>query len=187
MGFPQFFEKTNGSIHFITGIYPHGVSFLTPIHIRVPSLIFGPLVGKYLAENGVSGTFWKNYWLNSFHHFISFCVFSIDFAIMWQNFDIFANFLHKLLRYFKYHDTIVGKMMPRFFWNKVFLKNSHQCSTRLQNRNLYWIFLDEVGSHQSGGILSPFMGTACLSWCVNFILVEISKATTKFSWIQIVV
>ena len=42
-----------------------------------------------------------------------------------------------------------------------FLKNSHLCSTRLQNRNLYWIFLDEVGSDQSGGILSPFMGTAC--------------------------
>ena len=44
----------------------------------------------------------------------------------------------------------------------VFLKNSHLCSTRLQNRNLYWIFLDEVGSDQNGGILSPFMGPACL-------------------------
>ena len=32
------------------------------------------------------------------------------------------------------------------------------------NRNLYWIFLDEVGSDQSGGILSPFMGTACSHW-----------------------
>ena len=52
--------------------------------------------------------------------------------------------------------------MPKVFWNKVFLKNSHLCSTRLQNRNLYWIFLDEVGSDQSGGILSPFMGTTCL-------------------------
>ena len=52
--------------------------------------------------------------------------------------------------------------MPKFFWNKVFLKNSHLCSTRLQNRNLYWIFLDEVSSDQSGGILSPFMSTTCL-------------------------
>ena len=59
--------------------------------------------------------------------------------------------LHKLLRYLKYHDTLVGKMMPKFFWN------SHLCSTRLQSRNLYWIFLDEVGSDQSGGILSPFI------------------------------
>ena len=41
------------------------MSFLTPIHFRVPSLIFGPLVAKYLDENGVSETFWKNYWLNS--------------------------------------------------------------------------------------------------------------------------
>ena len=38
---------------------------MTPIHFRVPSLIFGPLVAKYLAENGVSGTFWRNYWSNS--------------------------------------------------------------------------------------------------------------------------
>ena len=65
--FPELFEKTIGSIHFIPGIYPYGVSPLTPIHFRVPSLIFGPLVAKYLVENGVSGTFWKNGWLNSFH------------------------------------------------------------------------------------------------------------------------
>ena len=65
MGFPELFEKTVGSVHFIPGIYPYGVIFLTPIHFRVPSLIFGPLVAKYLAENGISGTFWKNYWLNS--------------------------------------------------------------------------------------------------------------------------
>ena len=50
-------KKTIGSIHFIPGIYSYGVSLLTPIHFRVPSLIFGPLVAKYLAENGVSGTF----------------------------------------------------------------------------------------------------------------------------------
>ena len=59
MGFLELFEKTFGSIHFIPGIYPYGVSLLTPIHFRVPSLIFGPLVAIYLAENGVSGTFWK--------------------------------------------------------------------------------------------------------------------------------
>ena len=56
------------------------------------------------------------------------------------------------------------------FWKKLlaqlifFLTNSHLCSTRLQNRNLYWIFLDEVGNDQNGGILSPFMGTACFVW-----------------------
>ena len=53
---------------------------LTPIHFRVPSLIFDPLVAKYLVENRVSWTL---------------------------------------------------------------------------------IFLDEVSSDHSGGILSPFMGTAC--------------------------
>ena len=61
MGFPELFEKTIGPIHFIPGIYHSGVSLLTPIYFRVPSLIFGPLVAKCLAENGVSRTFWKNY------------------------------------------------------------------------------------------------------------------------------
>ena len=61
MGFPELFEKTIGPIHFIPGNYPSGVSLLTPIHFRVPSIIFVPLVAKYLAENGVSGSFWKNY------------------------------------------------------------------------------------------------------------------------------
>ena len=60
-------KKTIGSIHSIPNIYPYEVSHLTPFHFRVPSLIFGPMVAKYLAENGVSGTFWKKYWLNSFH------------------------------------------------------------------------------------------------------------------------
>ena len=67
MGFLELFEKTIGSIHFIPGINLYGVSLLTPIHFRVPSLIFGPLVAKYFAKNGVSGTLWKNNWLNSFH------------------------------------------------------------------------------------------------------------------------
>ena len=66
MGFQELFEKTVGPINFIPSIYPYGVSLLTPIHFLVPSLIFGPLVAKYLAENGVSGTFLNNYWLNSF-------------------------------------------------------------------------------------------------------------------------
>ena len=43
----------------------------------------------------------------------------------------FPNFLHKLLRYLKYHATLVSKMMPKFFWTNVFLKNSHLCSTWL--------------------------------------------------------
>ena len=74
-GFRNFLKKSIGSIHFIPGIYPYGVSLLTPIYFRVPSFIFGPLVAKYLAKNGVSGTFWKNYWLNSvFSWRIPICV-----------------------------------------------------------------------------------------------------------------
>ena len=56
MGFPELFEIFFGSIHFIPGIYLYGMSLLTPIHLHVPGLIFGPLVAKYLARNGVSRT-----------------------------------------------------------------------------------------------------------------------------------
>ena len=89
------------------------MSLLTPIHFRVPSLIFGPLVAKYLAENGVSGTFWKNYWLNSFHTWhLTLWGESLDsykFCRLVANFLHFPKFLHKLLRYLKYHDTLVAK------------------------------------------------------------------------------
>ena len=50
MGFPDL-KKSIGPIHFIPCIYPYGVSLLTPIHFRVNSFIFDPLVA-----NGVSGT-----------------------------------------------------------------------------------------------------------------------------------
>ena len=59
MGVPELFEKTIGPIHFIPGMYPYGVNLLTPIHFYVPSVIFGPLVAKYLAENGFPEFFEK--------------------------------------------------------------------------------------------------------------------------------
>ena len=49
---PELFEKTIGSIHFIPGIDPYGVSLLTPIHFRVPNLIFGPMVDKIWLKMG---------------------------------------------------------------------------------------------------------------------------------------
>ena len=73
------FWKTIGSIHFIPGIYPYGVSFLTPIHFRISSLIFGPLVTKYLAENGVSATLWKKL----LAQFISYLAFILMGWVFW--------------------------------------------------------------------------------------------------------
>ena len=68
MGFPDLNKiKTIDPIHYLPGIYPSGVSPLTPVYFRVGSHIFGPLEAKYFAENGVSGILWKNYWLNLFH------------------------------------------------------------------------------------------------------------------------
>ena len=80
MGFPALFEKTIGSIHFIPGIYPYGVNLLTPIHFRVPSLIFGPLVAKYLAKNGVSG------FKNLFAQFISYLAFILMGWVSWPQY-----------------------------------------------------------------------------------------------------
>ena len=66
MGFPELFEKkkNGGQINIIPDIYPHGVSRLTPMNFGGPSLIFGPLVAEYLAENVVSVFFKINYWLH---------------------------------------------------------------------------------------------------------------------------
>ena len=41
----------------------------------------------------------------------------------------FPNFLYQMQpRYLPYHDTLVGRVMPKFFLNKFFLNDSHQCS-----------------------------------------------------------
>ena len=82
MGFPELFEKTIGSIHFIPGIYPYRVSFLTPIHFCVPCLIFRPLMAKYLAENGVSGIFWKKLLVP----FITYLAFAVKGIFGWGYF-----------------------------------------------------------------------------------------------------
>ena len=133
-------EKTIGSIHFISGIYPYGASLLTPIHFCVPSLIFGPLVAK-MVENRVSETFWK-YWFHSLHTWYlplwgvsldpySVFVFLAPFSALWW---------------------------PNIWPKMGFLKLSEKM---IKIEIFIWIFLDEVGSDQSGGILSPFIGTAC--------------------------
>ena len=91
MGFPELFEKTIGSIHFIPGIYPYGVSLLTPIHFRVPSLIFGPLVAKYLAEK------WgfRNVLKKPLAQYISYLAFTLMGWVSWPLyiFVLLASFL----------------------------------------------------------------------------------------------
>ena len=270
MGFLELFEKTIGSIHFLHGIYHYGVSLLTGIHFRVPSLIFGPLVAKYLAKkrgfwnfmkkllaqfisyqafifmwwvswplhifvflSSFSALWWPNIWLKmgfpelkkkktigSIHYIpcitlrgwvswpLYIFLFLASFSTLWwpniwskMGFpELFEktigsiHFIHGIYPYgvsllthsflcswphfrpsggqifgwkwsFKYFSKKLSTQFISYLaWNKVFLKNSHLCSIRLQNRNLYWIFLDEVGIDQSGDILSSVMGTACFSW-----------------------
>ena len=65
-GFRNILKKIIGSIHIKHGIYPYVMSLLTPNHFSVPGLIFGPLMAKYLAKNGVSRTFLKKQLSNSF-------------------------------------------------------------------------------------------------------------------------
>ena len=154
-GFPQLFAKTVGSIHFIPGIYTYGVSLWTPIDFRVRALIFGPLVAKNWPKIGVSATFRENCRLDSFHPWDLYLWgksldpyrFSCSCPHFWpsggqkltenrgfRNFSQklflrFPNVLYQLQPgYLPYHDTLVGRVMPKFFSNKFFLNDSHQCS-----------------------------------------------------------
>ena len=219
---------------------PYEVSLLTFIHFRFPSLIFCPLVAKYLAGYGVSGTFWKNYWLNSLHtwhlplwgefydpytfrvpslifgclvakylvengvsalfekktqlaQFISYLalilmgwvswplyifLFLSSFSALWwpniwQKWG-FRNLLKKLSAQFisylafilmgwvswPLYIFVFLASFSALWWPNIWLKMGFP-EFFLKDGNRYWILLDEVGSDQSGGILSPFMGTAC--------------------------
>ena len=79
MGFLELFEKTIGSIDFIPGIYPYGMSLLTPIDFRVTSLIFSPSVAKYLAEK------WgfRNFLKKLLAQFISYLAFILMAWVSW--------------------------------------------------------------------------------------------------------
>ena len=156
-------------------------------------------MAKYLTKNGVSGTFWKNYWLNSFHTWhLSLWGESLDHYTLSRSLAhfgpfgspifgrkwVFRNFLKKkkLLAQFISHLAFILMgwiswplyifvflaSFSTLWWPNIWQKMGFPelfektlCSIRLQNRNLYWIFLDEVGSDQSGDIVSPFIGTAC--------------------------
>ena len=116
---------------------------------------FGPLVAKNWPKIGVSATFRENCRLDSFRPWDLYLWgksldpyrFSCSCPHFWpsggqkltenrgfRNFSRklflrFPNFLYQLQpRYLPYHDTLVGRVMPKFFSNKFFLNDSHQCS-----------------------------------------------------------
>ena len=93
-------------------------------------------------KNGVSGSFGKT--IGSID-FILYLAFTLMGWVFWPLFI-----------------SVFLASFSALWWPNIW--HSHLCSTRMQNINLYWIFLVEVGSDQSGGILSPFMGTACCCW-----------------------
>ena len=121
IGFLELFDKTIGSIHFIPDIHPYGVRLLAPIHYRVPSLIFGPLVAKYLVENRVSGTFWKSI---GFIHYIP-GIYPYGVSLLTP--------IH-----LRVPGPIFGPLVAKYLIengvSKTFWQND-------QNRNVYWIFL----------------------------------------------
>ena len=61
---------------FIYGIYNYGMSLMTAIYFRVPSVNFVPLVAKYLTQNGVSRTFWKT--IGSIHFIVAFYPYGVS-------------------------------------------------------------------------------------------------------------
>ena len=92
----------------------------------------------------------------------------------------FRNFLKKLLVPFIAY--LAFTLRGRVSWPLFIFMFLASRSTRLQNRNLYWIFLDEVGNDQSGGILSSFMGTACFQIIHynSFSLPQVGICTNNF-------
>ena len=69
MSFRNFLKKKQPLAQFMSYLaFILMVWVYWPLYIfGVPSLIFGPLVAKYLVKNGVYGIFWKNYWFHSLH------------------------------------------------------------------------------------------------------------------------
>ena len=66
-GFRNFLKKIIGSIHFIPGISPHGVSLLNLIQFHVPSLFSALWWPNLWPKMGFPELFENNYWPNSFH------------------------------------------------------------------------------------------------------------------------
>ena len=114
--FPELLEKTIGSIHSIPGIYPYGVSLSTLIHFRVPSLNSGPLVAKSLAENGVSGTFWKKI----LAQFISYLAFTLVGLLSPTHFRVHNLSFGPLVA--KY---LAENWVSRTFWKNYWLNSFH--------------------------------------------------------------
>ena len=136
-GFRNFLKKTIGSIHSIPSIYPYGVNLLTPIHFCVSSLILA--------------LWWPNIWPKmGFQDFFEKTIGPIHFipGIYPYGVSLFTPINFR-----------VPSLILALWWPNIWLKMGFPEFKK--NINLYWIFLDEVGIDQSGGILSPFMGTAC--------------------------
>ena len=144
MGFLELFEKTIGPIHFIPGIYPYWVSLLTPIYFRVPSLIFQPSGSQIFGQTWGFRNFLKNYWLNSF--------------LTWH-LPLWGEYLHPYIFScsYPYFRPSGGPIFGRKWDFRNFEKKHTTAKIEI------FIFLDEVGSDQSGGILSPLWAQLVLN------------------------
>ena len=78
-GFRNFLKKQLAQFISYLAFIPLWGESLDPIHFRIPSLIFTSLVAKYLAENGVSGTFFKKL----LAQFISYMAFTLMGWVSW--------------------------------------------------------------------------------------------------------
>ena len=90
-------------------------------------------MAKYLAENGVSGTFWKNYWLNSFHTW--------HLSLWGESLDPYTFSCSQP------HFRLSGGQIFGWKWGLRIKKKQLLVPfityLAFTLRNLYWIFLDE--------------------------------------------
>ena len=184
MGFPELFEKTIGSIHFLPGIYPYGVSFLT--------------LNIFVLLASFSALWWSNIWpkmgfpelfektIGSIHFLPGIYPYGVSFLTL-NIFVLLASFsalwwpnIWPKMVFPELFEKTIGSIhfLPGIYpYGASLLTPIHFCAQFISI--LYWIFLDGVGSDQSGGILSPFMGTAC---CYSFLLLIISTIFVYLKW-----
>ena len=95
MGFPELFEKTIGSIHFLPGIYPYGLSFLT--------------LNIFVLLASFSALWWPNIWpkigfpeflKKLLAQFISYLAFILMGRVSWPLYIFVLNSFQFFIGYF---------------------------------------------------------------------------------------
>ena len=107
-----FWEKTISSINFISVVYSRWVSLMTSIHFRVSSVNFGPMVAKYLDENGFS----RKKYIGLIHLIPGIHPYGVSLLTPFYFRVPYVHFGHLVARYWT---EIFFKLLAQFIWYRV--------------------------------------------------------------------